>query len=126
MKKSEAILGLLRIPLDALAVLAALLLGYRLRAESIDLIPGVQLLEPPVSLPGIDLYITDFVLPGVLLFLTIAAFLSLYALRTDRSGWSEVGRILLSALLWIVGVMAWFFLTPECCFFMQRYSSSFL
>ncbi len=117
MKKSEAILGLLRIPLDALAVLAALLLGYRLRAESIDLIPGVQLLEPPVSLPGIDLYITDFVLPGVILFLTIAAFLSLYALRTDRSGWSEVGRILLSALLWIVGVMAWFFLVRRELFY---------
>ena len=49
MKKSEAILGLLRIPLDALAVLAALLLSYRLRQESIDLIPRVQLLEPPLE-----------------------------------------------------------------------------
>ena len=55
MKKSEAILGLLRIPLDALAVLAALLLSYRLRQGSIDLIPRVQLLEPPQSLPPLPL-----------------------------------------------------------------------
>ena len=117
MKKSEAILGLLRIPLDALAVLAALLLSYRLRSESIDLIPGVQLLDPPVSLPGIDDYIADFALPGVFLFLVVAAGLSLYALRTDRSGWREAGGLLVATLLWIVGVMAWFFLVRRELFY---------
>lgn len=110
MKKSEAILGLLRIPLDALAVFSALLLSYRLRAESIDLLPYVQLLEPPVSLPDLDLYISSFALPGTVLFVVIAALLSLYTLRTDRSGWSEIGRSMLTDLLWCIVVMAWFFL----------------
>ena len=117
MKKSEAILGLLRIPLDALAVLAALLLSYRLRAESVDLIPRVQLLEPPQSLPPLSVFIPDFVLPGVLVFLAIAATLSLYALRTDRSGWREAGRILIAALLWVVAIMAWFFLFKRELFY---------
>lgn len=117
MKKSEAILGLLRIPLDALAALAALLLSYRLRLSSIDLLPRVQLLEPPQSLPPIDAFVTDFALPSVLVFLAIAAALSLYALRTDRSGWSEVGRILIAALLWVVAVMTWFFLFKRELFY---------
>ncbi|TSC97369.1 MAG: putative glycosyltransferase, partial [Candidatus Peregrinibacteria bacterium Greene1014_49] len=117
MKKSEAILGLLRIPLDALAVLAALLLSYRLRQSSIDLLPRIQLLEPPQSLPSLDTFISDFVLPGILVFLAIAAILSLYALRTDRSGWSEAGRILIAALLWVVAVMAWFFLFKRELFY---------
>ncbi len=51
MKKSEAIFGLLRIPVDALAVFAALLLAYRLRQMNIDLIPGVQLLDPATTFP---------------------------------------------------------------------------
>lgn len=117
MKKSEAILGLLRIPLDALAVLASLLLSYRLRLESIDLIPRVQLLEPPQSLPPLGAFLSDFALPGVLAFLAIAAFLSLYTLRTDRSGWNEAGRILIAALLWVVAVMAWFFLFKRELFY---------
>jgi exopolysaccharide biosynthesis polyprenyl glycosylphosphotransferase len=117
MKKSEAILGLLRIPLDALSVLAALLLSYRLRQSSIDLLPRIQLLDPPQSLPSIDVFISGFVLPGILLFLVIAAMLSLYVLRTDRSGWREVGRILIAALLWVVAVMAWFFLLKRELFY---------
>lgn len=117
MKKSEAILGLLRIPLDALSVLAALLLSYRLRQSSIDLLPRIQLLEPPQSLPPLDAFVSDFVLPGILLFLAVAAILSLYALRTDRSGWSEAGRIIIAALLWVVAVMAWFFLVKRELFY---------
>lgn len=117
MKKSEAILGLLRIPIDALAVLAALLLSYRLRLASIDLLPHVQLLDPPQSLPHLGAFVSDFALPSVLVFLAIAAMLSLYALRTDRSGWREAGRILIAALLWVVAVMAWFFLFKRELFY---------
>jgi len=117
MKKSEAILGLLRIPVDALAALAALLLSYRLRSSSVDLIPGVRLLDPPTSLPAMDVYIAEFALPGVLLFLAIAGLLSLYILRTDRSGWNEVARIFVAAALWLVCVMAWFFLVRRELFY---------
>lgn len=102
--------GVLRMPLDALAVFAALILAYRLREASVDLIPGRQLLEPPTSLPRIDAYIWDFTLPGVLLFLLLAVLLGLYAFRVTRSAWSEIGKVMTAAMLWLVLVLAWYFL----------------
>lgn len=116
-KRSEIIFGLLRIPLDALAVAAALLVGYRLREASIDLIPGVQLLEPPLSLPSIPVYMDTFVVPAVGAFLLIAAVLSLYSLKASRSAWREVGGVIIASLLWLVVVIAWYFLVAKQLFY---------
>ena len=117
MKKSEAIFGVLRIPLDALAVAAALLFSYRLRSASIDFVPGWRLLEAAKSLPQLPYYLTTFVSPGILLFLVLAAALRLYTLRSTMSAWVEVGRIIVASLLWIVLVNAWFFLVLKELFF---------
>ena len=117
MKRSELILGLLRIPLDALAVLAALLLSYRLRQQQIDLIPNMQLLEPATTLPLLDWYVSSFVLPALLLFLIIAAFLKLYVLRARRPRFQECSRVLGASLLWLVIVMAWYFLVEKQLFY---------
>lgn len=117
MKKSEAIFGIVRIPLDALAVTAALLLSYRLRLANIDLVPHVQLLSPAVSLPPLHYFIMYFVVPGLLLFLALAALAGLYALRATMSAWVEVGRVMLVTFLWAVMVIAWFFLVLKQLFF---------
>ena len=117
MKHSEALFGLLRIPLDALAVSAALLLGYRLRLASVVLIPGVQLLEPPLTLPELPVYLSTFVYPGVGAFVVVAALLGMYVLASTRSAWNEVGRILMATLLWIVIVMGWYFLVRKELFY---------
>ena len=117
MKQAEAIFGLLRIPVDALAVFAALLLSYRLRLLNIDLIPGVQLLEPATTLPDLEAYVATFVTPGIAGFLLLAASLKLYVLLTTRSAWSEAGRVLLAAFLWLVGVIAWYFLVQKQLFY---------
>ena len=117
MKKSEALLGMLRIPVDGLAVLAALLLSYRLRAESVDLVPSVQLLEPATTLPNFDTFVANFVLPGLLTFIVIAAVLGLYAIRSTRSAWQEVSRVILCSILWLVCVIAWFFLVQKQLFY---------
>lgn len=117
MKKLEILFGILRVPLDALAVFAALALSYRLRMESIDLIPGRQLLDPPVSLPPLDGYLWGFVLPAVLLFLFLALFLRLYAFQVTRSAWGEVGRAVIAAMLWLVLVLAWYFLFKRELFY---------
>ncbi len=106
-----------RIPLDALAVFGALLLSYRLRLANIDLIPRVQLLDPSPTLPSLDAYLSAFVLPSVLGFLLLAALLRLYALRSTRSAWSEAGRIMIAGLLWLVAVMAWYFLVRKELFY---------
>jgi len=116
-KRSEAAFGLLRIPVDALAVLAALLAAYRLRAGNIDLIPRIQLLEPAQTLPPPEAYLRAFAVPGVGIFLCIAALLGLYVLRSTHGGWNEVGRILVSALVWLVAIMGWYFLLRKQLFY---------
>ncbi|MDD5623975.1 MAG: sugar transferase, partial [Candidatus Peribacteraceae bacterium] len=117
MKRSEVAFGLLRIPVDGLAVLAALLLSYRLREANMDLIPRVQLLDTATTLPSFTLYVSEFVLPGIAVFIVIAAFLRMYALRSTRSAWSEMGGIAVVALLWLVAVMAWYFLILKELFY---------
>lgn len=117
MKRSEILFGVLRVPIDTLAVLAALLVSYRLREAGVDLIPGVQLLEPGNPLPPLSTYASSFVLPALLLFVLLAAFLRLYLLRATMSAWSEAVRVLLAAALWVVAVLAWFFLLRRELFY---------
>ena len=117
MKKSEALFGLARIPLDALAVGAALLLSYRLREANVDLVPYVQLLDVSSTLPSFAVYLHYFILPSLLVYIIVSASLGLYVLQTTRSAWNEVGRIFLSTLLWLVAVMTWFFLIERQLFF---------
>ncbi|MDD5041074.1 MAG: exopolysaccharide biosynthesis polyprenyl glycosylphosphotransferase [Candidatus Peribacteraceae bacterium] len=117
MKRSELLLGLLRLPVDALAVMASLLLAYRLREAQVDLIPGVQLLEPATTLPTLGVYTDSFVIPSIGAFLLLAAVLGLYALRSTRSAWHEMGSIVITALLWLVLVVAWFFFVQKQLFY---------
>ena len=116
-KKSETIFGLLRIPTDALAVCTALLLAYRLREMNIDLVPGVQLLEPATTLPALPDYITLFVIPGIMGFLFFAASLRMYVLLNTRSAWNEVGKLCIASFLWLVAVIAWYFLVKKQLFY---------
>ena len=117
MKKSEAIFGILRIPLDALAVVCALTLSYRLRAANIDLLPRIQLLEPATTLPDLSYYFQTFVLPSMVTFIVIAAFLRLYALKSTESAWGEAGKVIMATLFWLTLVIAWFFLVRKELFY---------
>ncbi|MFH0851655.1 MAG: sugar transferase [Candidatus Peregrinibacteria bacterium] len=117
MKRSELLLGLLRLPVDALAVTAALLLAYRLREAQVDLIPGVQLLEPATTLPPLGFYTDSFVLPSIGVFLLLSAVLGLYALRSTKSAWREMGSVIVASLLWLVAVVAWFFFVEKQLFY---------
>lgn len=117
MKRSEVTLGLLRIPMDILAVLAALLLSYSLRVQSRDLLPGVQLLDPPLSLPDIDTYISSFVMPGIIIFVILAAMMRLYALRSPLGGTRELARVAVVTILWLVAVMTWYFFVRKQLFY---------
>jgi len=116
MKKSEALFGAIRVPLDALAVFVSLVLSYKLREANIDLIPGVQLLEQS-GLPQFPYYMETFILPGVVLFVIIAAFLKMYALQLTVGAWNEIGNIMLAGVLWLVFVMAWYFLVVKQLFY---------
>lgn len=100
-----------------LAVFSALLLAYRLRAFNIDLVPGVQLLEPATTLPPLPEYMSTFVFYGILGFLFFGACLGLYSLLTTRSAWREIGGLLIASFLWIVAVIAWYFLVRKQLFY---------
>lgn len=117
MKRSEAIFGAIRVPLDAVAVFASLLIAYRLREANVDLVPGYQLLEAASTLPAFPWYVQQFVLPGVAGFVGIAAVLRLYVWQTTESAWTEIGRIMIATILWLMGVMAWYFLVEKQLFF---------
>ncbi len=117
MKRSEALFGALRVPLDVLAVTAALTLSYHLRAANIDLVPSLQLLDPASTLPPFATFLRSFILPSALSFVLFAAALGLYALQATRSAWSEVGRVLAVSLLWLIGIMAWYFLVEKQLFY---------
>lgn len=117
MKRSEALFGLARIPLDAVAVFLALLLSYRLRSGNIDLVPAMQLIDTATTLPAFQVYLHYFIAPSIAVFVAIAAMLGLYALQATRSAWEEIGRIFIATLLWLVAVMTWFFLIERQLFF---------
>jgi exopolysaccharide biosynthesis polyprenyl glycosylphosphotransferase len=116
-KKLELLFGLLRIPLDALAVACALTLAYWLRTHNMDLVPQVQLLDPPISLPNLHDYARAFIVPSILIFFGTALSLKLYAFQVTKSAWREVGRSLQAAAVWLVLVMAWYFLFRKQLFY---------
>ena len=117
MKRSEGYFAVLRLLLDGAAVACALLGSFAFRNLRIDLIPGVQLLDPALTLPPLPEYVRSFVIPGVLLFLCIAAFLRLYSLSLTESAWREVGRVLLAAGLWLALVVFWYFFVRKELFY---------
>ena len=117
MKKLELLFGLLRLPIDMMAVALALMLSYQLRLLNVDLIPGVQLLDPAATLPPVDYYLQSFVFPATMIFVVCALCLKLYTFQVTRSAWREVGRGLLAAMLWLVVVMAWYFLLRKQLFY---------
>lgn len=117
MKRSEVLFGLLRLPLDILGVVAALLLSYILRTQNIDLVPWTQLLEPAQTLPSQVEYFDTFVVPGIGIFIVVAMLMGLYALRSTRSAWNEIGRVCFAAFLWLIVVIAWYFLLKKELFY---------
>lgn len=117
MKKSEILFGVMRVPLDAACAALAFLLAYELRVNNVNLLPWVAIKDAASTLPSAGGYFAYFVVPGSLGFVAIAMALGLYSLQVTRSAWSEVGRLLLASLVWIVGVMAWYFLVRQELFF---------
>lgn len=117
MKKSEAIFGVLRVPLDAFAVGLALLVAYRLRQYNVNVLPWSDLADATRHLPALAWYINTFLLPSVAVILSLSAMLGLYTLRSNRSAWIETGRIIVVTGLWVVIVMTWYLLVLRELFF---------
>ncbi len=117
MKKSEALFGVARLPLDMVAMCIALFLSYRLRQASVDFVPGRELLDPAIILPQPPYYLSHFVIPSIVVFALVSAALGLYRLRSTLSAWREMGLVALATLLWMMVVIAWYFLVVQQLFF---------
>lgn len=117
MKRSEIVFGILKIPLDTLAAFSALVIAYLLRTANIDLLPRLQLLTAQSTLPPPEYYVLHFALPATIAYVLVAAALRLYSLKTTLGPWREMDRVLLVSLLWMVLIMAWFFLVQKQLFF---------
>src|SRR3989344_4321220 len=117
MKRSELFFGIARIPADAVAVACALFLAYFFRLHTIDLLPGIQLLDPARTLPDLPYYVNVFLLRGVVLFILIAAGLKLYMIRVTLGFFREESRIILTTVVWVGAIMGWFFFVRKQLFF---------
>lgn len=117
MKRSEILFGIVRIPLDILAAVTAMILAYRLREANIDLLPYLQFITQQSNLPEFSYYLQTFVLPWTIAYVTINAILQLYSLKITLGPWREFGRVIMSSVIWVAIVMAWFFLIAKQLFF---------
>jgi len=117
MKRSEILFGILRIPLDAAAIMLALLMAYWLREANIDLVPGMQFITKQSQLPPFEYYLDTFVTWSIVAFIGVLACLRLYALRSTVSPWQEIGRILIASGIWLAVIITWYFLVVQQLFF---------
>ncbi len=107
MKRIEVLFGVLRVPLDALAVTLSLVISYRLRMAGVDLFP-LALLSESANLPDLHAYLLSFVLPSVVVIVLLAASLGLYTLRSTVSAWGEVWWVCVLNALWLTFVIGWY------------------
>jgi exopolysaccharide biosynthesis polyprenyl glycosylphosphotransferase len=112
MKKSAIIFGILTILFDFCGTVFAFLLARAVR-ERTDLIPGVQL--PIGTIPDLPSYI-PFVFGVSLFLIAIFAFNGVYSFKVRQTIQKEFLQILFLSVVWIMLVIAYFFIIHEYFF----------
>lgn len=92
-------------------VLLGFFLGYKLRLLG-DFIPGVYYELNLEFFPELDRFMNLALLFAVFLVLIFAAF-GLYQLKNARKLWAEWAEVIWFSVIWILVVMAYFFLARE-------------
>lgn len=115
MKKSNLILGALRVPLDYIAAVISFLLAYHIRPVT-DLIPWVQYQFGPELLPTFSDYIL-FALWSPALLILLFAWNGLYSLRRLNKILDIFPRIFLLVSIWLLFIIAYYFLIVHELFF---------
>lgn len=116
-QRSEIIFGIIKIPLDVLSAVSAMIIAYLLRQANVDLLPGLQFITLQSNLPDFGYYVQSFVLPWTLAYIVINAISELYSLKITLGPWREYGRVCVSSLVWVGLIMGWFFLIQKQLFF---------
>jgi exopolysaccharide biosynthesis polyprenyl glycosylphosphotransferase len=115
MKKSEIIFGVLRVPVDFAAIVAAFFAAYYIRPIT-DLIPGIQYAFGPELLPKMGDYLPLALANGVFVVILFAVN-RLYSLKASHGFARELVRIFLMVSTWIMFFIAYYFLVVHQLFF---------
>ena len=114
MKRSEIAFDILRVPLDFLAVLLGFFLGYELRLKG-DFIPGHQFdLNPEQLLPLAEYFKFSLIFAGM--FIAVFILFGLYNLKNTEKLSSELKKILTHSVIWLLVMLAYFFIIREVFF----------
>lgn len=95
-------------------VVAGFMLGYKLRLRG-DYIPGFQFELDPGSLMPMERYLEFVLIFAVMLVLVFAAF-GLYSLKNTEKLLQELKRALSYSIVWLMVIMAYFFMIHETFF----------
>jgi len=111
MKKTEIAFGILRIPIDIAMIVLAFVSAYQLRTVT-DLIPGIQLSLDLSIFPPLNEFIQFSGGVGVVL-LALFAFNGMYSLKTSHKLSREIGKVVWLATIWILVIIAYYFVIRE-------------
>lgn len=114
MKKSEIVLGLLRIPLDFGMTLLAFLIAYHIRQYS-DLIPGLYFPIDQLNFPSLGDYVS---LAGFasLALVGVFAINQMYTIRNTGRLSTELIKVIFLSAAWLMLIIAYYFVTRELFF----------
>lgn len=117
MKPSEIAFGILRIPVDFLMTVLAFFLAYQIRLHNLIPVPGSIFQLPtetggPLAevFPPLDEYVRFSAIAAVFVIL-IAAANRMYSLKSTSKFSRELRQIFWVATTWLMGMIAYFFLT---------------
>lgn len=115
MKKSKLYFGVLRLPIDIIAAMAAFLLAYHLRPIT-DLIPGVQYHFYPELLPDYSEYI-KFSLYATAFLIILFIFNRLYSFKFREGFGKTTIKVVALVSAWLMFIIAYYFLVVHQLFF---------
>ncbi|QQR84245.1 sugar transferase [Candidatus Peregrinibacteria bacterium] len=115
MKKSEILFGVIRLPIDFIAIFSSFWVAYHLRPIT-DLIPGVQYAFGADLLPPIAEYLLFSGVSAIGLILFFAAW-NLYSLKVTHRFSQEFFRILFLVSAWLMFIIAYYALIVHQLFF---------
>jgi len=111
MKKSEIAFGILRIPVDILMTVLAFASAYSLRTIT----DGVPFFNMPLDLslfPPLNEYISFSIVLGVVLFV-LFALNGMYSLKSSSSLGREIGKVIWLSIIWMLLIIAYYFIIRE-------------
>lgn len=106
-KRSEIFFGILRIPVDFAAALAALFAAYFLRAQETAWLSFLK--RPDLgSFPSFPVYV-NIALVSAVAFVVLLGLFGLYSLKIQDSLGVEIRKIFIAALIWLMAAITYYF-----------------